>query len=425
MSGRSRVSGLAAIVSAFLMAVGAAGPPIDEPEFTTVFVSGEVGYELIRTPQILVTREGTLLVFAQGREGHHDQSGNDIIVKRSVDGGRSWSPPAVIAEDGPNSLNSVCVLQLRPSGRILLVGCVIPAGHNIQDYRYASSGMQEYMRRNNRHELPALRPGYGEGSTRVYVISSDDDGATWTKMLDVTRSTKRPQDALTCIPGPGLGIQLSHGEHAGRVLIPVNQLWLQEREGRLSYRNLPYALLSDDEGWSWRWGKLAEPAEANRGLAANETQFVELAGGAVMLNARSTGRVVAASRDGGKSWSPLVEEPALVGPACAAGLIRYSWPDDGQKSRILFSLPGNPDRRESGTVWLSYDEGKSWPVSKVLRSGRFAYSCLARLPDDRVGCVFGGREQVEEAGTRQVKNVVVLATFTLGWLTDGRDNAGR
>jgi len=109
-----------------------------EPTYCEVFVSGESGYHLIRTPQILATRDETLLVFAQGREGHHDQSGNDILLKRSIDGGKTWSDLKVIAEDGKNSLNSVCVLQLAGSRRILMVGCIIPDGHNVQDFNYSS-----------------------------------------------------------------------------------------------------------------------------------------------------------------------------------------------------------------------------------------------------------------------------------------------
>ena len=54
----------------------------EELEFRDVFVSGEGDYRVIRTPQILATKNGTLLVFAQGRDGLHDQGDNDIILKR-------------------------------------------------------------------------------------------------------------------------------------------------------------------------------------------------------------------------------------------------------------------------------------------------------------------------------------------------------
>jgi hypothetical protein len=128
-----------------------------EPVFQDVFVSGEGGYELIRTPQILVTDKNTLLVFAQGREGRHDQSGNDIILKRSKDDGKSWSELQIIASDGDHSLNSICVVQLRESRRIVFVGCVIPDGYNIRDYHLAeldalrySAGVCPVVRVNNR-----------------------------------------------------------------------------------------------------------------------------------------------------------------------------------------------------------------------------------------------------------------------------------
>ncbi len=111
-----KISLAAVIWSAFLppVSVNIGQPAGDhQPEFKTVFLSGEKDYALIRTPQILTTHQGTLLVFAQGREGQHDQSGNDIIMKRSTDQGQNWTPLQVIAENGDNSLNSVCVLQTR------------------------------------------------------------------------------------------------------------------------------------------------------------------------------------------------------------------------------------------------------------------------------------------------------------------------
>src|SRR4051812_45684041 len=94
-----------------------------EPQLALVFEGKEGKYEVIRTPQLLVTQAGTLLAFAQGRSGSHDRSDNDILLKRSIDGGRSWSELQVIADQGKDSLNSICVVQSRDSGRILVVGC--------------------------------------------------------------------------------------------------------------------------------------------------------------------------------------------------------------------------------------------------------------------------------------------------------------
>ena len=405
----------ASIFTALLILSGQQTQATD-PTYSEVFVSGENDYHLIRTPQILATRAKTLLVFAQGRDGHHDQSGNDILLKRSSDGGNTWSNLKVIAEDGKNSLNSICVLQLSGSGRILVVGCIIPDGHNVQDFKHGSPNWQRFMRQVKRDDWPGLSTGYGEHSAGVYSMHSDDDGRTWSPLKDITESTKR-NEALTCIPGPGIGIQLTRGPHTGRIVIPCNQHWLKKLDGKLRYQNLPYAVISDDNGKTWRRGGLAPYVFETR--TVSETQFVELQDGSILLNGRGGGRAVAKSEDGGETWSTMHPDPTLSGPACAAGLLRYSFAtESGQKSCIIFSLPGSLKGRKHGKIWLSYDEGKSWPLQKKIRPGFFAYSCLARLPDGNIGCVYGSRGKRparEELGPQNV----VFTSFSLEWLTDG------
>jgi len=142
-------------------------------------------------------------------------------LKRSEDDGKTWSDLQVIASDDDQSLNSICVLQLRESGRILVVGCVIPFGYNIKDFQYSSEGMRAYLNRYGRDAWPALREGYGDGSSRTYVIQSDDDGKSWSPLRDISRQTRRA-DALTCVPGPGLG-----GPY-GFVMARVTMEWLEK-----------------------------------------------------------------------------------------------------------------------------------------------------------------------------------------------------
>jgi len=264
------------------------------------------------------------------------------------------------------------------------------------------------MKRHGRDNWPALRDGYGEGSARAYVIHSDDDGRTWSPLRDITREAKR-EDALTCVPGPGLGIELRRGPHAGRIVIPCNHRRLK-MEPKPHYENLPYAIYSDDRGKTWVIGDLARPGEKHRGLAANETQLLELNDGRILLNARTAARAIAHSKDGGHTWSALSPEPQLTGPACAAGLVRYD------ENRILFSLP-NGDRRANGTIWMSRDEGRTWPVSRSLGPNRFGYSCLARLPDGEIACVYGGRTTPVDSA-RVGPYGIVMARVTMEWLED-------
>src|SRR4051812_6116793 len=157
-----------------------------EPRFSLVFAGKEGKYEVVRTPQLLVTKAGTLLAFAQGRSGMRDRSDNDIILKRSTDGGETWPAVQVIADEGKDSLNSICVVQLRESGRILVIGCRFPDGYEMMDFQYVSPALQEYHRAAGHDQNPAIAPGYeGPGIERVYVIRSDDDGRTWSALRDI------------------------------------------------------------------------------------------------------------------------------------------------------------------------------------------------------------------------------------------------
>jgi sialidase-1 len=165
------------------------------------------------------------------------------------------------------------------------------------------------------------------------------------------------------------------------------------------------------------------PAGASDGEHhGDEVQMVELSDGGLMLNTRSIERNVATSNDGGKTWSPLKAAPALQSTPTAAGFIRYSGLDGGP-SRLIFSNPSEAQRNR-GVIALSLDDGKTWPMQKVLRPGRFKYSHLARLSDGRIGCIFDGTVDAGEIEGEPRGGAVILARFSLDWLTDGAD-AGR
>ena len=413
-----------AIFSATMIAVSARAAVSAEPENTVVFRHGDKPYVNIRTPQILVTQKGTLLALAQGRQSDHDQSENDIIFKRSTDGGATWSPAKIAADAGRDTLNSICVVQVRETGRIIIMGSIIPYGYEYADFKYLSPGMQGYQRRHGRADRPHLKLGYeGNEIQRSYVVTSDDDGQTWSPITDVTKSTKLPPPMVWVMPGPGIGIQLKHGPHAGRIVMPCYARWLnmnsttpvpEEERGGARYECAPYAVYSDDRGKTWQRGELSRPGKSapgkkSPGTYTNETQMVELDDGTVMLNSRAgSARNVARSTNGGMTWSPLQVDEYLKITETAAGLIKYSSRRDGEKSRLLFSNPIVKNRIE-GRIWLSYDEGKTWPHFKVIEPGKFSYSTLARLPDGRIGCLYDGNEGVR------------FAKLTLAWLTDGKD----
>jgi sialidase-1 len=363
-----------------------------EPRFSDVFVAGEAGFPAIRIPSVVVAKNGTVLAFAEGRSAPHaDQAANKIVLKRSADGGRTWGALAVIAADGANSLNNPTSVVESDNGRVWLMYQRIPAQLK-ESSRQTETGYE------------------GTNIYRNFLIWSDDNGATWSQPLDVTRSTKRPTGATTVCSGPGIGIQLTRGPHRGRIIFPFN-------EGPFWQWN-DYAVFSDDHGATWRYGEnvpgaIITDAKDRPRSQVNEVQMVELADGSVRLNSRQFAgakvRKTAVSHDGGATWSPVEGAPELRDPSCMGSIFRLTFPGDGEKSRILYSGPDSL-KRENGTVHISYDEGETWPVKKVLYPGSFAYSVLTKLPDGTIGCLF------ETDGTDRM----VFARFSLSWLEAGR-----
>jgi sialidase-1 len=366
----------AALFAAFFLTVAGRAERSAAPTPIDVFVGGQDGYAAYRIPALITTLRGSLLAFAEGRASLRDHAENDIVLKRSTDGGKTWGLLQVVDEDGTNALNNPTAVVVRETGRVLLM------------YQGYANGFDE-RRAEPGHEGPRI--------CRTFVTQSDDDGLTWSKPMDVTRQVKRPTEVTSTATGPGIGIQLGRGKHAGRILMPFNQGPYGEWK--------VYAVFSDDEGQTWRYGDVAP--EGTRGYA-NEVQFVELTDGSVMLNARNQGgeklRKIAVSGDGGETWSTTRTDAALIEPVCQASLLRHRFGKDAVA--FLFSNPASQSARTNGTIRVSRDEGKTWPASRVLYAGSFAYSCLASLPDGSIGCLF------ERDGTKRIS----LVRFSIDWV---------
>ena len=164
-------------------------------------------------------------------------------------------------------------------------------------------------------------------------------------------------------------------------------------------------------------GGWIEGPRGQKHSTVNEAQIVELSDGSIRFSARRWAgkhmRKTCVSTDGGVTWSRIEDVPELRDPSCMASIFRYA--DPAQKtSCVLFSGPQS-EKRENGTVFLSYDDGATWPVHRVLCPGSFGYSCLTELSDGTIGCLYEA-----DGATR-----IVFAKFALDWLSEGRDRPER
>jgi sialidase-1 len=356
-----------------------------EPQMVEVFANGVGGYPVYRIPSLICTPHGSLLAFCEARSGG-DQSPTDMVLRRSLDRGKTWLPMQVIVKAVPEAVMDPTPVVDRATGAVLLVydrWPIMPKGRELGTFTRA--------------------PGLGRDSVTTWITTSNDDGATWSTPVDITAMTKKPQWTES-VHGPGVGIQT----RSGRLVIPCSENRPSAAKWGVWWN---FAVYSDDHGRTWQL------SDNEVGPGVNESQVVELTDGTLLLNMRSDDggkgcRIGATSNDGGKTWSKPFDVCALPDTCCQGSILRYTWADQkGGKSRILFCNPVKSGRSE-GTVRLSYDEGKTWPVSKMICRDYFGYSCLTAMPDGAIGCLF------ETAGCGKI----AFQCFSLEWLTDGNDS---
>ncbi|NQV23210.1 MAG: exo-alpha-sialidase [Rhodopirellula sp.] len=339
---------------------------------TTVWKSGEGNYHSYRIPSVIKAHNGTLLAFCEGRKSGLGDAGNiDLLLKRSSDGGKTWSDDFVLWDDNGHTCGNPCPVVDESTGVVWLL-----------------------MTRNlgTDHEGDII--GKKAESTRtVWVTHSSDDGQTWAAPSEITKTTKDPTWGWYAT-GPGVGIQIEHGAHKGRLVIPCDHSY-DDPKGKVRggpYEYGAHTIHSDDHGKTWQLGGTIRPK-------TNECQVVEHddAKGGLLINMRSyfgrKRRTHAVSKDGGATWSSPVDAAQLVEPVCQGSIIRQAWSSGQKPGVLLFSNPASEKSRVNLTVRASFDDGTTWPVEKVLHAGPSAYSCLVRLTENSFGCLYEAGEK--------------------------------
>ncbi|MEE2908210.1 MAG: SUMF1/EgtB/PvdO family nonheme iron enzyme [Planctomycetota bacterium] len=326
---------------------------------TDVYTSGEDEYHTFRIPSIVVAPNGDLIAVCEGRRGGRGDSGDiDLVMRRSSDGGKTWSDLEVIQDDGLNTCGNPTLVVDETTGVLHLLS-TRNLGHDAE------------------HEIIEQT---SDGSRTIWVMQSDDNGRTWSEARDITADVKLP-DWTWYATGPGAGIQVKRGPHVGRLIIPCDHI---EAGSKHYYSHVFY---SDDHGRTWELGGSSPDHQVN------ECEVVEGNDGSLLLNMRNYDRSqrtrqVCKSTDGGQTWTNQRHDPTLIEPICQASIRRIREARGKTPGLVVFSNPASREGRVKMTLRGSTDDGATWPYARELYDGPSAYSCLVSLPDGDIGCLY-------------------------------------
>lgn len=362
------------------------------------------GYHNYRIPGILTTQSGVILATVEARRGSGgDWDGNDILMRRSLDGGQSWQPPQLIVaydDYGQGPISNFVMISDTGDGSIHALYC-----HNYE---------------------------------RVFSIKSRDDGTTFTDPVEITNFLEPFRNEYpwrVIATGPGHGIQLQSGPKQGRFVVPI---WLSDGSGtefgsgKLGHRPSNVAsICSDDHGETWQCGDTVV-YHGPRIVNPSETLAVQLSDGRVLFNIRSESvenrRLICISPDGATNWQIEKWDDALLEPVCMASLLKLSQTSANGCNYIVFANPDNLENdltppgknlahdRKRLTVKLSPNDCNGWSHARVLEAGPSGYSDMAQAADGAILCLYedGMLDRMTDTAA------VTVARFDLDWIMNGK-----
>lgn len=341
----------------------------------TIFKKGDHNYACYRIPAVVVTNNGSILAFAEARKKSCSDTGNiDIVMRKSIDNGLTWSNLKVIWDDGENVSGNPAPVVDEITGDIHLLA----SWNNGKDHEsQIIDGTNIYPR-------------------EIYHLVSSDDGETWSTPKNITKSVKLPNWTWYAT-GPVHGIQLKKGDSKGRLIIPCDHI---EAESKKYYSHVIY---SDDHGKTWELGGTTPDDQVN------ECTIVELDNGNLMLNMRNykrnehQARQVAISEDGGITWGNQRIDTNLPEPICQGAILSIQRKN---KNLLLFTNPADSSNRIRMTLSISRDQGLNWKEKITIFEQHAAYSDLAELKNNKIIILFeGGYESAYDGIHYQILKV--------------------
>jgi sialidase-1 len=362
-----------ACVAAAVTATAANGSPSSVPRCTesVPYTAGVDGYASYRIPAVITAEDGSVLAFAEGRRAGTADSGNiDVVLRRSHDGGCTWTPLQVVARgDGDTRGNPAPVLD--PATRQIVL---------VTSYNAGSVTETQILQ-------GKVTP---EQSRRVFVQTSSDNGSTFSPLREITSDTKRA-DWRWYATGPGHATALTTGPHAGRLVVPANHSIAPPSGSTDLGSEAKYYgghdIYSDDHGATWHIGFSDDNPDGY--LNVNETSATQLDDGRLYFNARDHNgtapgnRTDAYSSDGGTALdAPYAPQDTIAGPVVEGSVLQV------RHGPLLYSGPADPAARAAMSIRVSHDQGRTWTDPFAISGWPAAYSDLVPLDRNTVGLLY-------------------------------------
>ncbi len=354
------------------------------------------GESVCRIPSLAIAPDGAILAIAQFRKGSRHDFGHEsnIVMRRSTDGGETWSEPRVlVTRPGCDHHNGPVVVD-HEARRVILF---------FRRWSATFTSPRHYL-----EELITRKDYWRSWGLGTFYITSEDGGNSWSppRRLQIDHL-----QVLTEIrAGNGInGIQLSDGT------LVVQGCYESSRQGSpdpADVREHSILMISRDHGESWQAGP-----EWETGYAHQEYCLAQIAPDRLYINQRTrgpyrkvsildlgTGRII-------RQWDDM----QLPEPVCHASAVA------GGAGRLLFCNPAvanhrggfDAETRHSLTVRLSCDSGQTWPHARLLTPDKSGYSALAFVPETAtVFCLY-------ETGPHHYNDSIAMARFPMTWLTEG------
>lgn len=306
-----------------------------------IFESAE-GYVRARIPGIVTDGDGDIFAYCELRRSDSDWAVIDIGMKKSTDGGKTWSQRYIIVSGGTeNTVNNPVMI----------------ADGNILHFLYCV----------NYH--------------RVFYMKSADKGESWTNAREITKDIEKSTEDFfwSCIAtGPCHGIRLS----SGRLIVP---LWLayNKEDNKSHHPSVICVLFSDDSGDTWQTGTIC-----NSLTDPSEFCVAQINSGRIVASVRHEGekkcRAFAQVNDNCEI-SEIRFEESLPDPVCCAGMCSYG-------EELLFS--NCADEKSRCNLTLRRLDGNNNIIESFPLSELAGYSDISLSADSREAYVLFEYENI-------------------------------